>query len=130
MNDTRIRVTESRGRETARSIGKSIAGLLSGAATSVADPYAIPKAFKSIRERKVKGVPEFLFYFTGGLAYFAGLAASGYLIKEYGADRPEAWLPLVTNLVSGAGQYGYRKRIRDEARERESGFRMLDREED
>jgi len=79
-----------------------------GFCSSFLFPYAISESVKKISNGEVKNFSQFMFFSAGSLGYLGGLASIAYLLAEYG-DKPEAWIPIGTNLVSGAAQYAYRR---------------------
>ena len=91
-------------------------GLSKGYVGSFVQPYIIPNIVKRISEKGIKNFSDFMNNSGIFIGYSAGLFSMGYLLTEYG-DKPWAWIPIVTNLLSGIGQYAYKKGKKNGARQ-------------
>lgn len=75
---------------------------------SVVDPTTIPRAAKLIRKGYIKNISDFSGYASAFIGYTAGISLWTYgLIENF--DKPWAWIPVATNMISGASQYFYKK---------------------
>jgi hypothetical protein len=73
---------------------------------SLFNPTAVPRYIRGIRDNGVKDFTDFMGYVSGFAGYAAGLGNWTKLIID-NPENPLSYIPVVTNLISGAAQIGY-----------------------
>lgn len=84
-------------------------GLVFGVAESAVHPYALPNSVKHIDDRGIKNINEISSLLGEVIGYAVGLGGFVVLPIVNHPERPESYIFAVANLVSGVGQFAYKK---------------------